>query len=122
MEHQVVRSDAGLSRVEALAPGYALGGDLDVSVPVHDARTLPAEFQHDRREVPGGGFHHLPSETRASCEEDQIPAFLQQGRVDIPVSLDHSDIVITESVLDHLLRDPGDVRHVRRRLQNGGAA
>ncbi len=122
MKHQVVRCDAGLPGVETLAPGYALRGHLDVGVLVHDARALPAEFQHDRRKVLRRRSHHDPSERRASGEEDQIPAFLQQGRVDLAVALDDGDIFIAESVFDHLLCYFGDVRDIRRRLQDRRAA
>ena len=122
MDHKVVRCDAGLSRVEALSPGDALRCDLDVGVLVHDARTFPAEFQNDRCKILRRRSHHEPSKRRASGEEYEVPAFLQQGSVDLSVALDDCDIFIAECVLDHLPGDFGDVRDVWRRLQNRRAA
>ena len=79
VDHKVVRCDAGLPRVEALSPGDALRCDLDVGVLVHDARTLTSEFQHDRRKVLRRRSHHDSAKRRASGEEYEVPAFLQQS-------------------------------------------
>ena len=70
----VVRSNAGLSGIQGLAPGEALRGQLEVGVGRDDAGALPAQFQHHGGQVLGGGLHYETSEGRAAGEEDDVPA------------------------------------------------
>ena len=44
----VVRSDAGLAKVEVLAEHDPCGGDLEVGLLIHNHRTLASKFKGDR--------------------------------------------------------------------------
>ncbi len=46
---EIVGRHAGLSRIDALAPGDALRRALHVGVLMHDAGAFAAQLQHDRR-------------------------------------------------------------------------
>lgn len=48
---EVVGRHAGLTAVDAFAPGNALRRSLDVGLHVDDARAFPLELQHDGREM-----------------------------------------------------------------------
>ena len=58
MYHEIIRGNACLSGIEALAPRDALRSDFDIGILVNDARALTPEFEHDRRKIPGGRCHH----------------------------------------------------------------
>ena len=77
VQEQVVRGDAGLAAVEALAPSDAAGGDGQVRVLVDNARALAAEFEDHRRQVLGLRLHSDPAEGRASGQEDEVVAMLE---------------------------------------------
>ena len=60
-----IRRDAGLAGVHELAPGDPPRRDVQRRVGANQARAFAAEFERDRREVPGGGRHHGPA--HAAC-------------------------------------------------------
>ena len=122
MEEKVIRSDAGLAGIEAFAPGDAPGGQRQVGVPVHDAGTLAAEFQHHGRQVPGLGLHGDAAQGRTARQEDQVIAVLEQFPVHDAVALDQGHIILREGICDHPLQGCGNMRHVGRGFQDGGAA
>ena len=75
MYHNIIRGNACLSGIEALAPRDALRSDLYISIFVNDTRAFAPEFKHDRCKIPGCSGHHDASECRAPCKENHIPSF-----------------------------------------------
>ncbi len=122
MQEKVVRGNTGLSAVEALAPGDAAGSQLEVGVLVHNARALAAQLQHHGREVLGLRLHGNASERRASGEENEVVAVLEQLSVHHAVALHHGYVLFGEGIGNHLFDDLGYVRDVGGGLEDGGAA
>ena len=120
MQEEIVRSDACLAAVQALAPGNAAGGDGEVGVLVHDARTLSAQFQHHGREVLGLRRHGYAAQGRAAGKEHQVVAVPEQFAVHHTVPLHHGHILLTEGIGNELLYHLGDVGHIRGGFQDGG--
>ena len=118
----IIGGDAGLAGIEGLAPCKAFCGQFDVGVSGYEARALAAELQHHRGQVLRGRRHHYPAQAGTSGKEDDIPALLQQGGIDIAVALHHGDIALIESVFHHLRYHAGDVGNVWGRLQEGRTA
>ena len=122
MEQQVVGGDAGLPRIEGLAPCDAARGGLHVGASVHDAGAFAAQLQYDGREVPRRGGHDDPPQLGAAREEDEVPAPVQQQRIDVAVALDDGDVALVVDFADHRAERRRDVRRVGRGFQYGGAA
>ena len=80
---RVVGPHAGLTRVQALAPGDALGGAADVGIGGDEHRALAAELQGDACQVLGRGRHDLAPHTRAAGEHDLVEFHLQQPVVHV---------------------------------------
>ena len=76
VQQKIVRSNAGLSRIERLAPRDSLCGNFQIRIPVHHAGGFAAEFQNHRGEILGGCFHHLFSQGRTAGEENNVPTVL----------------------------------------------
>ena len=74
---QVIGCHAGLPRIDALAPGDAFGRLNQIGALIYDAGAFAAEFQRNRGEVFGGGFHHDFAYGHAAGEEN-IVEFLRQ--------------------------------------------
>ena len=75
---RVVGPHAGLTRVQAFAPGDALGGAADVGVRGDEHGAFAAELQGDARQVLGRGRHDLAPHTRAAGEHDFVEFHLQE--------------------------------------------
>ena len=122
LDEKVVRRDAGLPRVEALAPDDAPCRDPQIGALVHDAGTLAAEFQyHGGQELSLRGSDDT-GHGGASGVEKKIEACVEEQCVDAPVALDDGDVFLRKGVGDHLLQRQRDVGNVGRRLEQGGAA
>ena len=89
LHQQVVRSDAGLARIEGLAPNQAAGGHRQVGIRQHHRRALAAQFEGHGGEVLGRGGHHQPAHPFAASEEDVIEPLLQQRGGGAAIPLDH---------------------------------
>ncbi|MDH6553369.1 hypothetical protein M2162_007466 [Streptomyces sp. SAI-041] len=87
----VVGGDAGLSGVEELAAGQAVGDDGEVGVAVDERRGLAAQFQGDRGEVLGGGAQDDSADRAVAGVEDVVEAFGQQGGGLRDAALDDGD-------------------------------
>ena len=85
----MVGSDAGLTSIETLAPGQALGAGGDVGIGKHDRRTLAAQLQGHGGEMAGGGGHHQPADPAAPGEKDVVKLLLQQLGCHGPIASDH---------------------------------
>ena len=112
MKHKIVRGNAGLSGIEALAPGHPFRCSPDVSILINDTRALASELEYDRRQILGSRCHHQTSQRRASGKEYHIPTLFQQQSVHISMSLCHSYILFKESITDHIFdyfRDCGNI-------------
>lgn len=119
---QIIRRDAGLPGIQALAPCDAPCGDIDFGVAIDDARAFAAEFEYDGSQMPGCGGHDGASERRTAGEEYDVVAAVEQSGVHVAIALDCCDILLVERVGNHLLDDGRDVRLVGRRFEYGGTA
>ena len=122
VKEQIVRRDAGLAAVEALAPDDAARRYAYVGILIDDTRALPAEFEHQRSKILGLGLHHHAPESGAAREEHQIEAGLEEAGVDSAVAQDHGYIALREGLLNHTGEHAGDGRHIGRWLEDGRAA
>ena len=80
---RVVGPHAGLARVQALAPGDALGGATDVGIGGDEHGALAAELQGDACQVLGRGRHDFLADARAAGEHDLVEFHLQQPVVHV---------------------------------------
>ena len=122
VQEQVVRGNAGLAAVEALAPGDTPGGNGQVRLLVHDTRALAAEFQDHGRQVLRLGLHGNLPEGRAAGQEHKVIAVLEQFRVHRAVSLDHGHEILFEGIFHEFFQYLGHRGNIGRRLQNGRTA
>ena len=61
-----------------MAPGDAVGGDVEIRGLVDNGRILPAEFEQDRREVFRGRAHDDLADCGTAGKEDEVERQLQQ--------------------------------------------
>ncbi|MNY45943.1 hypothetical protein D3C86_1810810 [compost metagenome] len=71
-QQHVVRGDAGLAGVEQLAHHDALHGVVEIGMRADDGRRLPAQLQRHRREVGGGGAHHVMADVGRAGEQQVV--------------------------------------------------
>ena len=121
MKQQVVRRYAGLSSVQSLSPGYAPRCRLQVGIAINHARTLAAQFQHDRRQMLRRGLHRNLAESGTAGEKDKVEALSEELSVDLPVAFHHGDIFGRETFLNHTAQYGRDFRDRRRSLQHSRA-
>lgn len=105
MDEEIVGGDAGLPRVERLAPGDALGGKGYVGRAVDDAGALASQLEDDGGEMLGGGLHHHLAQGGAAGEEDEVEALGKECLVDLTVTLHHGNVLGREGAGNHLLDD-----------------
>ena len=96
VDEHVVGRDAGLARVDVLAPRDAPRGDVEVGAAVDDGRALAAELERHRREVLRGGGHHHPTDGAVAGVEDVVPALVEQRGGLGHAAFDHGDRVGVE--------------------------
>ena len=122
VKEEVIRGDAGLAAVEALAPCDAAGGDFQVRVFVDNARTLASELQHHRGKILCLSCGNLLCEGRTAGEEDHVPAAGEELGVHGAVALHHGDIVGREGVCNEIRQRLRNVGNVGRWFENRRAA
>ena len=76
-EH-VVRRNAGLARVQALAPGNLFHGIFDVHVVEDDGGRFSTEFEREPCMDFGGAFRDMRTDVGASGKEDMVEGELEQ--------------------------------------------
>ena len=77
----IVRSHAGLPAVQVFPEDDPFCRKLDIRSLVHDAGTLSAKLQGDRREIFGGVPHDFLSHVLAAGEEDVVKMLVQKAGV-----------------------------------------
>ena len=110
VDQDIVRGNARLAAVQGLSPGNALCRDLDVCRSVDYARTLSSKFQNNGCKILGCSGHYCLCKCRAAGEEDEVPSQSEQGGVDIPVALNHCNVLLFKGFRDHVC---DYLRHVR---------
>src|SRR5208337_4268599 len=106
----VIGGDAGLASVEELAPRDASGGDLQIDVAIHDARTLATELQRHRRELLRGGLHDDPADASIPRVEDVVKSLLEKCAGLVDTSLDERNTACVEIPRDEATQQFRDVR------------
>ena len=113
-DEHVVGRDAGLARVQELAPRDAARGDLEVGVAVDDGRALAAELERDRREVLAPPPPSRRARPPAARVEDVVEALGEQ-RLRLVGRRPRRPRRLGVEVAGHELRERG--RGVRRRAR-----
>ena len=103
MYEDIVGSDACLAAVKGLAPGKPLCRNRHIGCLVDDARALSSKLQNYGCEVLGSCYHDSLGQCRASCEEDHVPALLEECCVNLPVALNDRNVLLLKGFLDHIL-------------------
>ena len=83
---------------------------------------LPPSSRTTGGQVACGRLHNDAPQFGASGEEDQVPAFAEQERIDIAVALYDGDILLVVDLGDHPCKGVGHVRGVGRGLEHGGTS
>ena len=96
--HQhVIRGDTGLSRIQAFAPGDALGGVLERYVGRDNGRGFAPQFQRDRRQVFGRRTHHQLAHMGRAGEQQVVHWQRRKSHCDLGIAQHHGDHVIGEN-------------------------
>ena len=118
----VVRSDAGLAKVEILAEHNPGGGDLEVGLLIHNHRTLASKFKGDRGEVDGCLAHDHPAHSLAAGEEDIVPFLFKQVGIHVAATFYDGHIIFSECILYQPFDGSAGGRCVGGRLYHRGIA
>ena len=123
----VVRSHAGLPRVEKLAPSDAGRGQLHIGVGGQNHRRPAPQLQGDGGEVLRRRGHDLFPHRRTAGEEDYVEGLVHQGLRLLPSPLGHGDIIRREHPPQHFRHGAGGgggvlprLHHSRAPLRDGG--
>ena len=107
----------GLAGVQERAPQHPGRGRIEVRVLAHDGSVLPSQLHDEGGQVLGSRFGDLPTRRRGPDEADLVARRVDQGRPDLPGSLDHSGHVLGQHG-QHLAHQLTAGRRDFRRLQH----
>ena len=120
-EH-IVGRHARLPAVQELAPDDASRRQIDLGGLVDDAGALPAELEHDRRQVRSRLLEHDLSDRLAAGEEDEVELLVEQLLVLLAPTAHARDVVLGEDIGDEVIDHLARRRRIRARLHDGGVA
>lgn len=123
LRHQhVVRRDAGLSGIEQLAVGDALGRLLEIGRGVDDRGGLAAELERDRRQVTSRGLRDQPPDPGRAGEHEVIERQVRNGFCDLVLDAGHEELRGIEARGEPLLQQACEVRRELARLDEDAIA
>ena len=95
--HQhVIRRNAGLPGIHALAEGDALGGIGQRHRGRGDGGRLAAQLEGDRGEVVGSGTHHVTADRGRAGEQQMVERQAGKGSADLHVAEHHRHLILGE--------------------------
>ena len=122
VDEHVVRRQAGLTRIEELPPCDPLRRGTHVRRRVHDCRRLASQLQGHRRQVLGGGRHHLATDRCTAGEEDVIEGKLEQGLRRLGTAFDQRHLPLIERLAHQRCQEMGRGRRLLGRLEHHAVA
>ena len=103
MHKQIVRSNAGLASIKALAPRNTTRDCCNIRTTINNARALTTKLKHHWGQVLCRCSHNFATKRRATRKEDYVISLLKQCAVHIAVTLHNGNIVLVKCLGNHLL-------------------
>ncbi|EAU65357.1 conserved hypothetical protein [Stigmatella aurantiaca DW4/3-1] len=122
VDEDVVRRDAGLPRVDALAPHHPLRRGLHVRRGIDDDRRLAAQLQRHPGQVPGRRRHHPLADARVAGEEEVVEGLLQQRIAQRRAASQQRHLALLEHIPDERLQERGGVGRLLAGLEDHAVA
>ena len=118
----VIGRDAGLPRVEELAPGDALARGAQLCRSVHDDGAFAAEFKGDGGQMLRRGAHDDPAHARTARKKDRIEAGAQQRRAVFGAAFGAGNVFLSEGLRDQPAQSGRRARRTLRRAEHRAVA